>query len=74
VRPPRGRPEEGSPPLGGTARSAKGAPVTEAQLISSRDNPLLVRLRKLLRDPAGYRKAGEPDKAKKVEEKINAKR
>jgi len=59
VSPPRGRPEEGSPPLGGTARSAKGAPVTEAQLISSRDNPLLVRLRKLLRDPAGYRRAGE---------------
>ena len=28
-------------------------------LVSSRDNPLLVRLRKLARDPAGYRKAGE---------------
>ena len=27
--------------------------------ISARDNPLLQRLRKLLRDPAGYRKAGE---------------
>ncbi len=27
--------------------------------ISARDNPLLLRLRKLLRDPAGYRKAGE---------------
>ena len=27
--------------------------------VRSRDNPLLVRLRKLARDPAGYRKAGE---------------
>ena len=27
--------------------------------ISSRDNPLLVRLRKLARDPAAYRKLGE---------------
>ncbi|WP_284617027.1 TrmH family RNA methyltransferase [Aquabacterium humicola] len=33
------------------------APV--AQPITSRDNPLLVRLRKLLRDGAGYRKDGE---------------
>ena len=33
--------------------------MTEPQAVSSRDNPLLVRLRKLARDPAGYRKAGE---------------
>ena len=33
--------------------------MTEPQVVSSRDNPLLVRLRKLARDPAGYRKAGE---------------
>jgi TrmH family RNA methyltransferase len=33
--------------------------MTEPQAVTSRDNPLLVRLRKLLRDPAGYRKAGE---------------
>jgi TrmH family RNA methyltransferase len=33
--------------------------MTEPLLITSRDNPLLMRLRKLARDPAGYRKAGE---------------
>ena len=33
--------------------------MTEPLAVSSRDNPLLVRLRKLARDPAGYRKAGE---------------
>ena len=33
--------------------------MSEPQQVSSRDNPLLVRLRKLARDPAGYRKAGE---------------
>jgi TrmH family RNA methyltransferase len=33
--------------------------MSEPLRISSRDNPLLQRLRKLLRDPAGYRKAGE---------------
>jgi RNA methyltransferase, TrmH family len=31
----------------------------EPKLISSRDNPLLVRLRKLVAEPAGYRKHGE---------------
>ena len=31
----------------------------EPKAISSRDNPLLVRLRKLVADPAGYRKYGE---------------
>ncbi|MBL8351242.1 MAG: RNA methyltransferase [Burkholderiaceae bacterium] len=31
----------------------------QPQAIRSRDNPLLVRLRKLTRDPAGYRQAGE---------------
>jgi RNA methyltransferase, TrmH family len=30
-----------------------------AKAVSSRDNPLLVRLRKLAADPAGYRKAGQ---------------
>jgi len=33
--------------------------LTAAKLITSRDNPLLVRLRKLVADPAGYRKFGE---------------
>jgi RNA methyltransferase, TrmH family len=33
--------------------------VLEVKQITSRDNPLLVRLRKLAHDPAGYRKAGE---------------
>ncbi|MDO9284089.1 MAG: RNA methyltransferase [Aquabacterium sp.] len=33
--------------------------MTEPLLITSRDNPLLMRLRKLARDPAGYRKSGE---------------
>ena len=33
--------------------------MAEPLLISSRDNPLLVRLRKLSRDPAAYRKLGE---------------
>jgi TrmH family RNA methyltransferase len=33
--------------------------MTEPLLITSRDNPLLMRLRKLARDPAGYRKTGE---------------
>lgn len=33
--------------------------MTEPQDIRSRDNPLLQRLRKLVRDPAAYRKAGE---------------
>jgi len=33
--------------------------VTGPQRISSRDNPLLVRLRKLAQDGAGYRKAGQ---------------
>ena len=32
--------------------------MNEPQLVTSRDNPLLVRLRKLARDPTGYRKAG----------------
>ena len=32
--------------------------MNEPQQVSARDNPLLVRLRKLARDPAGYRKAG----------------
>ena len=32
---------------------------TEPALVQSRDNPLLVRLRKLSRDPAAYRKQGE---------------
>jgi len=32
--------------------------LTAAKLITSRDNPLLVRLRKLVADPAGYRKFG----------------
>ena len=31
----------------------------EPKAITSRDNPLLVRLRKLVADPAGYRRAGE---------------
>jgi TrmH family RNA methyltransferase len=33
--------------------------VSEPLIVTSRDNPLLMRLRKLARDPAGYRKAGE---------------
>jgi TrmH family RNA methyltransferase len=33
--------------------------MNEPLVVSSRDNPLLARLRKLARDPAGYRKAGE---------------
>jgi TrmH family RNA methyltransferase len=33
--------------------------VAEVKAISSRDNPLLVRLRKLASDPAGYRKLGQ---------------
>ena len=33
--------------------------VSDVQQLSSRDNPLLLRLRKLARDPAGYRKSGE---------------
>ena len=33
--------------------------MSEPVEVSSKDNPLLVRLRKLARDPAGYRKAGE---------------
>jgi len=33
--------------------------MTEPLHITSKDNPLLQRLRKLARDPAGYRKAGE---------------
>jgi TrmH family RNA methyltransferase len=33
--------------------------VSEPLALSSRENPLLVRLRRLARDPAGYRKAGE---------------
>lgn len=33
--------------------------MSEAAYVSSRDNPLLVRLRKLARDPAAYRKQGE---------------
>ena len=33
--------------------------VNEVLHLSSRDNPLLLRLRKLARDPAGYRKSGE---------------
>jgi len=33
--------------------------VSEPLFVSSRDNPLLMRLRKLARDPAGYRKAAE---------------
>ena len=33
--------------------------MSEPLTVSSRDNPLLVRLRKLARDPAGYRKAGK---------------
>jgi RNA methyltransferase, TrmH family len=33
--------------------------MNEPQAVSSRDNPLLLRLRKLARDPAGYRKTGE---------------
>jgi len=33
--------------------------MTEPQCLSSRDNPMLVRLRKLARDSAGYRKSGE---------------
>ena len=33
--------------------------MSEPVLVSSRDNPLLARLRKLTRDPAGYRKSGE---------------
>ncbi|MDO8376393.1 MAG: RNA methyltransferase [Aquabacterium sp.] len=33
--------------------------MTEPLLITSRDNPLLMRLRKLARDPSGYRKTGE---------------
>ena len=33
--------------------------MTQVKAISSRDNPLLVRLRKLAGDPAGYRKLGE---------------
>jgi TrmH family RNA methyltransferase len=33
--------------------------MTEPQHISSRDNPLLVRLRKLAQDGAGYRRAGQ---------------
>jgi TrmH family RNA methyltransferase len=46
-------------PEGGTRPAQPGAaPAGEAQRVSSRDNPLLVRLRKLARDPGGYRKAG----------------
>lgn len=38
----------------------EGAPVSAPlRAITSRDNPLLVRLRKLAADPGGYRKAGE---------------
>jgi len=33
--------------------------MAEPVVVTSRDNPLLVRLRKLARDPAAYRKAGE---------------
>ena len=33
--------------------------MTQVKSITSRDNPLLVRLRKLVVDPAGYRRAGE---------------
>jgi TrmH family RNA methyltransferase len=33
--------------------------VVEPKLITSRDNPLLARLRKLVADPSGYRKSGE---------------
>ncbi|MBK6473002.1 MAG: RNA methyltransferase [Betaproteobacteria bacterium] len=33
--------------------------MTEPQYITSRDNPLLVRLRKLAKDGAGYRRAGQ---------------
>ena len=33
--------------------------MTQVKAVSSRDNPLLVRLRKLVGDPGGYRKAGE---------------
>jgi TrmH family RNA methyltransferase len=33
--------------------------MAQVKAVTSRDNPLLVRLRKLLRDPAGYRKTGE---------------
>lgn len=41
----------------GTAASRSAEPVVK--IISSRDNPLLVRLRKLGADPAGYRKLGQ---------------
>ena len=33
--------------------------MAEPRTISSKDNPLLVRVRKLLADPGGYRKLGE---------------
>ena len=33
--------------------------MTPPEHIRSRDNPLLLRLRKLNRDPAGYRRAGQ---------------
>jgi TrmH family RNA methyltransferase len=33
--------------------------VAEVRHVTSRDNPLLVRLRKLVHDPAGYRRAGQ---------------
>jgi len=33
--------------------------MSEVRQVGSRDNPLLVRLRKLVHDPAGYRKAGQ---------------
>ena len=40
-------------------RCARSCDVAEPKLITSRDNPLLVRLRKLAADPAAYRKQGE---------------
>ena len=33
--------------------------MAEVRHVTSRDNPLLVRLRKLVHDPAGYRRAGQ---------------
>ena len=33
--------------------------MAQVKQVSSRDNPLLVRLRKLAADPGGYRKLGE---------------
>src|ERR1700754_262656 len=40
-------------------KPSKGLDVADARAITSRDNPLLVRLRKQASDPAAYRKLGQ---------------